>query len=505
MKWNLLILFLLLMGVMGKVKCQLINYSETNNEDVKDLKYEIIGKLKGNIHIYKNNRDNPSITLYDAEMQELAKEKLKFLPEKILNENFLLYQDSYYMFYQYQYREVVYCMAVKFDEMGKKVGDPMQLDTTKVSFLASNKIYTVINSEDKQKIVIIKIGKPEDEKANIVTTTLYNKQLEMQKRSVITIPMKERNATLSEFQVDNEGDIVFIKSNGSGQSEIISSVKLITKPSREDTIGINEVDLNGKYLDDVRLKVDNYNKHYLITTLFSRQRRGDVGGFYCYIWDKNIKKQLLNNTITFNDEFLEDAKTNGSTKTALNDYYLRNIVVKRDGGFLLAAESYYTSTENNDPFNRWNGFGSPYSGFNNYSVYGNGGMYYNPYSRSYGNTTRYFADNVIMLSVDIHGKLEWSNVIRKMQQSDETENTISYGVLNTGDKVHFLFNLESKRVLSLNDQSISPDGQLTRSPAINSLNGEYEFMPRYGKQTGIRQIVVPCRYRNYICFAKIDF
>ncbi len=505
MKLKLFIVTLFLMTIFINANCQLINYSETNNEDVKDLKYEIIGKLKGNIHIYKNNRDNSSITLYDAEMQEVSKEKLKFLPDKIINENFLLFSDSYYMFYQYQHKGVVYCMAVKFDDMGKKVGEPIQLDTTNISFFANNKIYTVINSEDKQKIVVVKISKPEEEKTNTVTTTLYDRQLHLLKRSVLSIPMKERNATLSEFQVDNEGDLVFVKSNGSGQSEIISSVKLITKPALEDTTGVNEVNLNGIFLDDVRLKVDNYNKHYLITTLFSKQRRGDVNGFYCYSWDKNTKKQLLNTTITFTDEFLEDAKTNGTAKTALNDYYLRNIVVKRDGGFVLVAESYFTSTENNDPFNRWNGFGSPYSGFNNYSVYGAGGMYYNPYARSYSNTTKYFAENVIMLSLDVNGKLDWSNVIRKAQQAEETENTISYGVLNSGDKVHFLFNVDTKREMLLNDQCITPGGQLTRSPAIKSLNGQYEFMPRYGKQTGIRQIVVPCRYRNYICFAKIDF
>ena len=179
MKWKVFILSLLLLSVTSATKCQLINYSVANSEDIKELKYEIIGKLKGNIHIYKNNRDNSSITLYDAEMQEVAKERLKFLPEKIINENFLLFPDNYFMFYQYQHKGVVYCMAVKFDEMGKIVGKPLQLDTTNISFFANNKIYTVINSEDKQKIVVVKISKPEDEKANIVTTTLYNKQLEM--------------------------------------------------------------------------------------------------------------------------------------------------------------------------------------------------------------------------------------------------------------------------------------------------------------------------------------
>ena len=503
MKWNIFILSLLLMAFTISAKCQLISYSETEDDDVKDLSYEIIGKLTGNIHIYKNNRDIHSITLYDAQMNKVSKEKLDFLPERIINEDFLLFPDSYLMFYEYQKKSIVYCMAVKFDNMGKKVGDPVQLDTTNVSFNASNKIYNVINSEDKQKIVVVKISKPDEEKENHVTITLYNKQLQLIKRSSMTLPMKERNATLSEFQVDNDGDLAFIKSNGSGQSEIVSSVKLITKTALADTISITDINLNGIYLDDVRMKVDNYNKHYLVTTLFSKQRGGNVDGFFYYLWDKGTKKQILNTTITFDDDFRSDAKADGPNKAALDDYYLRNIVAKRDGGFLLAAESYYTATSNNDPFNRWNGFGSPF--YNSYSVYGNGGMYYNPYARNYANITRYYANNIIMLSVDIKGKMEWSNVIHKSQQDDNTENNISYGTFNSGDMVHFLFNVETKRQNLLTEQSITPDGQLVRSPTLRGLDKGYEFMPRHSKQTGIRQIVVPCQYRNYICFAKIDF
>ena len=230
-----------------------------------------------------------------------------------------------------------------------------------------------------------------------------------------------------------------------------------------------------------------------------------MDGFFCYLWDKNANKQTLNTNITFSDDFRADAKNESSIKDALDDYYLRNIVVKKDGGFVLAAESYSTSNANNDPFNRWDGYGSPYGGFNNYAVYGLNGMYYNPYSRNFSNITSYFANNIIMLSVDVSGKLEWSNIIHKVQHDESSENYVSYGVLNTGDRVHFLFNAQTKREYLLNDQSISPDGQLVRSPAFRGLNDGYEFMPRFGKQTGSRQIVLPCQYRNYICFAKIDY
>jgi hypothetical protein len=40
---------------------------------------------------------------------------------------------------------------------------------------------------------------------------------------------------------------------------------------------------------------------------------------------------------------------------------------------------------------------------------------------------------------------------------------------------------------------------------LKNLNRDYEFMPKFGKQVGLRQIIMPCMYKNYICFAKLEF
>ena len=62
------------------------------------------------------------------------------------------------MIYQYQKKNVVYCMAAKIDGNGKKIGDVMELDTTHIGFAANNKIYSVLTSEDKTKIIVFKIN-----------------------------------------------------------------------------------------------------------------------------------------------------------------------------------------------------------------------------------------------------------------------------------------------------------------------------------------------------------
>ena len=96
-------------------------------------------------------------------------------------------------------------------------------------------------------------------------------------------------------------------------------------------------------------------------------------------------------------------------------------------------------------------------------------------------------------------------MIHKEQYDDESGDRISYHTVNTGGQIHYLFNLEEKRGLLLNNFALSPDGEIIRNPTLKNLDKGYEFMPRYGKQVSSYQFVVPCYIRNNICFAKVEF
>jgi len=57
----------------------------------------------------------------------------------------------------------------------------------------------------------------------------------------------------------------------------------------------------------------------------------------------------------------------------------------------------------------------------------------------------------------------------------------------------------------LTDNIVKPDGTTKRNPTLRTYERGYQFMPRFAKQVGARQVIVPSTYRNRICFAKIDF
>ena len=65
---------------------QKITYSEIQKEDSRDMSFDIIGKIKENIFIFKNARYKYNLSVYNAEDMEL-KEKvaLDFIPEKSFN------------------------------------------------------------------------------------------------------------------------------------------------------------------------------------------------------------------------------------------------------------------------------------------------------------------------------------------------------------------------------------------------------------------------------------
>ena len=484
---------------------QQITYSEPESNDIRSLNFEIIGKIKNNYLVYKSLRNTNAISVYDNSMKLKDRIDLRFMPDRTLNVDFVAYPDFALLIYQYQKRNTLHCMAVKINSEGKLMTDPIELDTTSLSFFADNKIYSTIYSEDKSRILVYKIQKKND-RFNF-STLLFDDSLLLLHKSHIETPFEERKDVFSDFFVDNAGNFAFTRGNRSSSRDFIQELDLVIKHADSDTFTINDVDLAGKYLDEIKLKVDNVNKHYIVNSLYYTKRRGNVEGLYTAVWDEASKRMITQVYSQLGDSIRNMAKSDGADRLALNDFFVRDVILKKDGGFILTAEDYNTQSRSS-PWNRYDylygypsfspyyyNYYSPYS----YGYYGRQGFYNN------NSQSRYYYNNILILNMDNTGKLEWSNVIHKSQYDDETDNYLSYAFMLTGGQLHFLFNELERRSQLINDRSVSASGEVTRNPPLKSLDRGYQFMPRYAKQVSATQIIVPCTYRNYICFAKIQY
>ena len=334
---------------------QRIYNSEPEREDSRRTNFDIIGKIGNNILVFKNNRSENDICVYDAEMKLVDRINLN-KSNRWVNVDFIAYPGHAWMIYQYQEKNILYCMGVKLNDKGKMMADPIELDTTKIGWSANNKIYSTIFSDDKKKIMIFKINS-KNQKNFLFTTLLFDDELKLLTKHQLHMPMEERNDYFTDFLLDNEGDMVFGKFIRKGNSDFISDLKLIVKPAESQDFNMLDLKTGDRILDEIKIKVDNTNRRYLFSGFFYKQRRGNIEGLYTVVWDKAINGIRKETVIGFSDDLRRSAKgPDANIRLAFNDYFIKNIITRKDGGYLMISESMYTSTRGN-AFNRWDYMG----------------------------------------------------------------------------------------------------------------------------------------------------
>lgn len=496
-----------LLSLQG-VQAQQIRYSEPDKNENRNTNFDIIGRYNNQILIFKNNKNSNYISVYNEDMGLVENVELSFMPNRVIEYDILPFSDFAYLFYQYQQRNVAYLMAVKIGPDGKPLTTPFELDTTHINYNASKRVYSVIASEDKSKLMAFKINS-RNEKLLLFKTYLYGADLGAIKASSLELTMNDRFDFLTDFFLDNSGNLVFGRGRRKSAEENISQFYLISKPQMADSFMVKELTFEGISLDEVKLRIDNYNNRYLFSAFYYKGRRNNnIEGIANSVFDKNANDWVIQNVIPLGDELRADAKTDNNLRTAFNDFYIKQIFIRRDGGFVMNAESMYT-TSRGGGFNRWDMFGNPMMmgspmGWGGWGMMGPG-AWGGPWGRGgFSNITRFHADNVIVLAFDKDGQLTMSNTIRKTQFDDESESMIGYQIINAGNALHFLYNSYEKREVILSYQSLDSEGKVVRNPTFKSLDLKYNFMPRYARQVSARSTIVPCMLRNQLCFARVD-
>jgi hypothetical protein len=434
-------------------------------------------------------------------MNSLETVKLDFVPDRTFNMDFVAYPGFFYMIYQYQRGRILHCMAVKMDANAQKMSEPVEVDTTQIPVMSDNKIYSTISSEDKQKIMIFKI-QTRNQKFSLVTL-LFDNRFNLVNKNRHVEEYNERRENYDNFSLANDGTLVFTYDKQSGYRDNSNVLGFFTKEPAQNTFSYQEIDLQQRYIDEVKLKIDNLNRRYIINSFYYKKNRGSIEGLMTYVWDRDKGNSYASQFTGFYDSLRAEAKRDGMLRYAFDNFFIRQIVVKKDGGFILAAEDFTSDTRGTNT--NWNRYDYLY---NRYPL--SSGYYYDPYSgyyrpyNSFNQSTRYYYENILVLSVSKEGNLEWSKVVQKDQFDDNEDNFMSFSTMTSAGEIHFLFNSD-RRYQVITDQSIAPNGTITRNPTLKSPHRGYEFMPKLSKQVGVNQLIIPCSYRSNICFAKIDF
>lgn len=490
------------------LNAQKLTFAEVLADDRAEMNFEILGRQGNRYVVYKELRKKHFLTFYNTDMEVDQHIRLNELPANTRGVDFISYPDKLLMVYQYNKGNAFQCEALEISNTGTVSKEPVMLDAVKTSS-SSDQIFSVFASEDKNSILIYKMLRSGD--SLILTTRTFDAGLNLMDVGVFKFSYNKNTETFSDLALSNEGHLAMTKQTSRTRKERAAAMDLLVCLKGMDTFQVYSANLQGAYLDEVAVKTDNLNKRFIFNSLFSTEPRTLITGLYSAAVPFSTETPQLETLHPFPDSLRSRFNTGGSSQKAFEDLMLKQVVVKKDGGWLITAEENLT-IRTGRRYDRYDYmFSDPYR----YDYYN---YMYNPafsrpffrgypgfYDPSLRNEFEYQSNNILMISFNPQLKATWDAVIPKRQNEFNTNQSVSFGVMNSGGMFHFLYGLRDRNSLSIGHTAVTPNGEINRFAPVESRQRNYEFMPRYAKQVTYSGVIVPYHYNTRVGFALLEF
>ncbi len=479
---SVLLLFVAVFSA-SPLSAQKILYSPYDKFDFRSGEFTVVGKVGAKLYVYRGSADGYYLDAYNDAMEKQATVVLDFLPRRGFGTKFITYPDKIIVLYQATESNRVIQYAALLDGDGRMVKEPVQVDEVKASFLGGRTgLYNYAISHNKQHIVVYGAG---------------SRGAELSAR-VVWLDAELNRTTVSEAQYTADNDIAFGEGIVTGGGEFLlpaytpygarnyaDRVWMLSLNAGANAFASVEMPLNGLFTAGTYMELSLGDDRVYVGGFYSDRKNGNFEGVIYTYYDIAGKAFNEFKSIPFSER-MRNATGERNLKRAFNDFQVRQLIVRNDGGFVLIAEDFFVTTRNS--YNQ---------GFGYYSWY---------YPTMSASVREYNYGDVLAVSCSGTGEPEWAEFIRKMQYSQEDGGLFSsYALINTGGSLGFLYNDFNTTRSKIQLASLDANGKVVVKSLTGYNNEDPDWLPKSGKQVSAKEFVVPCLKRNQICFAKVVF
>jgi hypothetical protein len=465
------------------LSAQDVVYSAYDKYDFRSGEYAIVGMVGGYLYTYRNTADGAALDAYDDSMNKTATVLLDFFPEKIYEVRFIAYPDKIIVLYQALESNKVVQYAALLDEKGRLKNKPVELGNAKTGIFGATKTYFSSVVSENKKTILIYSAYSKGEEVEFDGRWLDDK-LAIVKRSHGVFKAENR-VEHGEVNISNDGVVYMAAYTTVGSLNYADQYWILALAPGGTKFEAKELPLEEKFAASGYMKVDNINNRVYFGGFYSDKKNGSYDGLIYASYDIKGGAYLSKRFIPF-DQDLVNAAGARHRNHAFDNYEVKQLIVKNDGGFVLVSEIHFVSTRSNYT-----------PGFGYYS-------YYSPYMTTM--VHEYHYNDIMALSYDKDGARQWSAFIPKEQYSQEDGGVFSsYALLNTGGTLAFLFNDFNSAHSRIQLATMDADGKTDVRSFTAEGNDYPDWLPRSGKQVAARVLVVPCFHKKQICFAKVVF
>ena len=297
------------------------------------------------------------------------------------------------------------------------------------------------------------------------------------------IPFGNKNYHYISQAISNDGRIFILGSNNPLNRKIKDPTDLkyfLLTGSKINLSGsIIDISLPDKFISDIGLVVDELNNNAVVAGYYSEENPYSYAGIFYSAYDMETGKMKQIKSDRFPEKVLVKifGEIKGKKNRELNAFSIDKIILRNDGGAVVLSEARYITSNS----------------------------YYDSFTRSYITHTNYFFNNILVVSMNGNGNIDWPVVVPKNQATvNDGGYYSSYCMAVNGNKMHFVYNRFSGSRSNGMMYSVSATGEEQPTQLFGNQE-EATLIPSGALQIDDDVIIIPAVRKRKMNLLKLTF
>lgn len=478
MRTLLLCSFLLLFGTCARAQTLTVSDELAMRSDTR---YDLIGKLGGQVLLLQDRENKHLLTAYDRGMRQSWEKELELRGRNIRVLESVARQDGqgFYLLYMFRERGKNHLQLDRYNPAGN-----LQDSVTLIDFglFISNPEDKIFRSEDETKLLVLFV----EQQSEVRYLTIDLEKMELLYDRLLKPERFFFNDDFLQAEVSDEGDMFFIIERYNFRSKRKDHSFLIYQFRAQD-MGVASYDINlGDSLTyDIYFRYDNQYQQLKAGGLYSTKDLTRANGYFTLKIDPEKPRDWSLVFQAFPMNLIENVteKRVNKKNPSIDELSVRNVVLRQDGGTVII-------TERNRQLERRSNAARAQM-INNFGVRPLIDYHYN---------------ELIAFSVHPDGSPHWTNILHKKQYSQDDGGVYSsYLLMRSPSSLRFLFNDEIRFENTVSEYVMNGRGEFDRNSLFHTRDLDLRLRFRDGIQVSSNEIILPSEHRNKLRLVKMTY
>ena len=441
-----------------------------------DYGYELIGRLKDRILLFRDKYDEFEVQAFDNQMRMSWNRKLEDLEKNGIQVLAVVGgRNDFSVVYKIRRRGVTNIRVHKYDP-GANLIDTMTVKNYGERVFSPPAV-DVLLSEDKNCLIAINNA----DRPRMETTCFMLDKMQVLWDKTIQLEDNYFDSNIKSMTLSNAGDFFLVteRNNRKAKLEEHEFQILHVQTASERII---RAPLPEFLTHDVKFAYDNLNRQLIGAGLYADKNRERANGiFYLKMGPGSQTPSLRYEAFTDKVISILRRKDVEEDTKGIADADIRQLVLRHDGGALIIAERHHEIQRG--------------------TAAGRG--FWRDGMRM---VMDFYYDDLLLVALHPTGEPHWTTVLHKKQYSQDDEATFSsYFMFLSPERLHFMFNDEIKYENTCSEYIVSPVGEFDRNSLMNTFGQNLRLRFRDALQLNANECLVPSEFRNKLRLVLLRF